>query len=463
MSDHAILLAPRLYAAKIDGMPGKRNPNRARARILVPLAAAALLLANSCQPDLLVRLSTRVYHDGSLERRLELRGWTSEGEIPTDDDWFAEKAGLRLAAPEAWNRIERRPGRIDAEGFYLSVDDLPAVFRFHIGEHLEKTDRIRTALEIDDRIVIKRWKYMEMHGDPFSREDAERALSALADLAVEALEKELRSHFGEALETGPAADLLRDQGRSLFSALLSVDRRVSNMEDEKRIELQKQVLAQHGAPVHPVEEPSEFWERETPLLFEWSRGMIADALNTPDYPVAPDDLSFWPVGDDLEMMAQEIIERVWGDEETLWELADPHLSSLTGYYKGGDTPGFRFEVLVELPGTLLIANGTPDEAGVRWLFRDEDLALSDTVLRVETVEPIVEPLIALGARRSFSKARLMQLADLLWKRDPQGILSQRLGEAVQQGDIDLLRDEEAVPDGYKSRVRELANLLDSAD
>jgi hypothetical protein len=429
-------------------------------RCLLGMAVISLLVLSSCQPDILMRLETRVYHDGSLDRRLELHGWTHEGEIPEEDDWFSEVAGLQLAAPEAWQRITRQPGRIDAEGFYATVDDLPAILKFHIDEKLDKTDRITTSLEIDENVVIKRWRYIETHGDPHSREDAERALGALTELAIEALEEEVRRHFGQQMDTEPAAGLFRDRGRSLFSALLSADRRTANVEDEKQLELEKQVLAQHGAPVAAADDPSEFWDQETALLFEWSRSLIAGALSTPDYPVAPDDLSFWPVGDDLEAMGQEIIERVWGSEESLWELIEPDLDSLTSYYKGGDTPGFRFEVRVQLPGTLLATNGTPDGSGARWLFRDEDLALSDTFLRVETVDPIAEPLTALGARRLFETAQLMQLADLLWKRDPQGILAERLSLAVEQGDIALLLDMDAVPEGYGSRVRELAALLD---
>jgi hypothetical protein len=304
---------------------------------------------------------------------------------------------------------------------------------------------------------------MEMHGDPNSREDAERAVNALADLAVEALEGELRRHFGDALDPAPACDVLRERGTSLLSALLSVDRMVSHLEDEKRFELQKEVLAQHGAPVIHSEDESEFWDLEMQALFEWSRSLIAEALSSPDYPVAPNDLTFWPVGEELEPMAREIIERVWGDEETLWELADPHLDSLTGYYEGGETPLFRFEILVELPGVLLFTNGTPDDEGVHWLFRDEDLSLSDAVLRVETVEPLAEPLTAIGARRSFNAAQLLQLADLLWKRDPKGILTERLAEAVRLGDLAILLDEEALPQGYHSEARELFRLLTPED
>jgi hypothetical protein len=429
-------------------------------RILLAVALLSLLAVTACQPDILLRLITTVYHDGSLDRRLELRGWTDEGDVPTEDNWFAEKAGMDLAAPEDWNRITQGPGRIDAEGFYLSVDELPPVLEFYLSGDRETTDRISTNLEIDDKVVIKRWRYTEKHGDPHSREDAERALSALTELAVEALEKELRRHFGQEFNTAPGAALLRDRGRSLFSALLTAERRTSSTEDKKRFELQKQVLAQHGAPLVTADDADEFWELETPLLFDWSRTLMAEALTSDDYPIAPEDLAFWPVGDEMIEMGDEIIERIWGGEEALWELIEPHLDMLGGYYKGGDTPNFRFEVHVRLPGRLISTNGTPVENGARWLFRDEDLDLSDTFLRVESVEPIAEPLTRLGARREFSTAQLIQLADLLWRRDPQGILAERLSAAVEKGDLGHIWEAEGDTDGYNSRIRELSNLLD---
>jgi hypothetical protein len=429
-------------------------------RCLLGIVMLSLLAVTSCQPDILLRLITRVYHDGSLDRRMELRGWTDEGDVPVEDDWFAEKARMQLAQPEAWNRITRGPGRIDAEGFFTSVDELPAVLQFSIDEDREKTDRIKTSLEIDERVVIKRWRYTETHGDPHSREDAERALSALTELAVEALESELRRHFGQEFDTTPAAEFMRDRGRSLFAALLAADRRTSSLEDAKRFELQKQVLAQHGAPLAQVEDADGFWDLEMLLLFEWSRALVAESLSSPDHPVAPADLSFWPVGEDIAEMGNEIIERVWGSDEVLWELAEPHFDSLTGYYTGGDTPGFRFEVAVELPGRLLSTNGTPDGSGARWLFRDEDLGLSDTFLRVETVEPLAEPLTLLGARREFSTDQLIQLADLLWRRDPQGIIAERLQLAVERGSLGILLEGEDVPEGYTPRLRELTDLLD---
>ena len=41
--------------------------------------------------------------------------------------------------------------------------------------------------------------------------------------------------------------------------------------------------------------------------------------------------------------------------------------------------------------------------------------------------------------------------------------AERLDEAVRLGNLDILRDEEAVPEGYHSRVRELARLLSPED
>jgi hypothetical protein len=155
-----------------------------------------------------------------------------------------------------------------------------------------------------------------------------------------------------------------------------------------------------------------------------------------------------------------VTERVWGGEEELTRLVEPHLSVLSGYYGGDNSPRFRFEVRAAMPGTLLRTNGTPDGDGALWLFREADLSFLDNTLRAESVELIDEPLLALGARRELDRARLLQLADLLWKRDEGGVLAGLLAQAVEQGRLDLLRDENSVPSEFEDRARELADLLD---
>ena len=116
-----------------------------------------------------------------------------------------------------------------------------------------------------------------------------------------------------------------------------------------------------------------------------------------------------------------------------------------------------FSARVKLPGVLLATNGTPTENGIEWLFRAEDLTIGEFALRAESVELNRDALTRLGARRDLSPAQLLQLADLLWKRDPKGILADLLARALEEGSLELLKDDDL--DEYSSHARELHDLL----
>lgn len=429
-------------------------------RGMLLLAVLVALCTVSCRPELVVRISTRVYVEGALDRVVEIRGFTAEGERPTDPDWLASEAGIRLAEPEAWGRVDQDAGRLRAEGYFPRVDDIPAILVYDT-QTGQRPDRVRTGLQIDDRVVLRRWIYSETHGDPFSATESAAALEALVELAVEALREELHRHFGADLDTAQAEALLRNDGRGLASALLSVNRRTPGVERaEQRAGLWSEVLRQQGIEPVPVEEPLEYWDTQIPVMLEWSRARIAASISTPDAPVRSEELTFFPISiDDAELLTG-VVERVWGGEEELTRLAEPHLSVLSGYYGGDNSPRFRFEVRVAMPGMLLRTNGTPDGDGALWLLREADLSFLDNTLRAESVELIDEPLVALGARRELDRARVVQLADLLWKRDEGGVLVDLLAQAVEQGRLDLLRDENRVPSEFGNRARELADLLD---
>jgi len=429
------------------------------ALVMTPVALA--LLAASCRPELLVRLTTRVFHDGSLERRVDVRGWTPDRSEPEEEDWLASSVGLRLAEPDAWARVERGRDRMMAEGFFNSVDDLPPTLSYStdVGR---RVDRVRTELKIEEKVILKRWSYREFHGDPFSRADSDNALDALVELVVEALQSELRRQFGGELNVEPAAELLRTEGRALAQAMISVGRRTRGVAgDDPRVELWTQVLAQHGVPAVPVQDPDEFWAVHVPLLIEWSRGRVAAAISTPDRPVSADALlGFWPDPEEPEPRLEEWARRTWGGTEAVEKQIEDNIETIAGYYGRGTAPRFRFEVNVRLPGTLLGTSGTPDGNGAWWLIRNEDMTLSDFVLRADSVEGLDEALIALGARREFDASQLTRLADLLWKRDPEGVLADLLAAGVRGAGLAPLRDESAVADGYEQLARELADLLD---
>lgn len=440
-------------------MRNRPRPGVKTALVLIPLALT--LLAGSCRPELLVRLTTRVFHDGSLERRVEVRGWEPDGSVPDEEDWLASSVGLRLADPQAWSRVERGRDRIRAEGFFASAEELPQTLSYSTDTG-RRADRVRVDLRIEEKVILKRWSYREFHGDPFSRADSDAALDGLVDLLVEALESELRREFGEELDSGPAAQLLRTEGRGLAQAMIGVGRRTRGVAaEEQRIELWGQVLIQHGAPTVPVGDAEAFWEVQIPLLVEWSRERVAEALSTPDEPISPDSLlSFWPDPQDPLPRIEEWAQRTWGSTEAVESRIDDHLETLGGYYGRGNSPRFRFEVSVRMPGTLLSTSGTPDRNGAWWLLRNEDMTLSDFALRAESVETLGEPLTTLGARRQFDLPQLIQLTDLLWKRDPEGVLADLLAEGLDGAGLGLLLDEDRVPEGYRVLARELAELLD---
>jgi hypothetical protein len=426
---------------------------------LLALVTLSVLTAISCRPELVVRLATRAYRDGSMDRSVEVVGRNSDRESPTEDDWLQDKIGIRLAVPDAWKRVESGPGWVKAEGFFLGDDELPPILAFDksaAGRH----GRTRTIFEVEDRVVLKRWTYVERHGDPFSPADSAAALDALAELAVEALRQEVHTHFGSEVDTGAAERFLRHEGRALSAALLTSDRSSSaGRHDDERTERWSSVLSQHGVPIAGVGS-DDYWEVQTPALLEWARDRVAERLSTAERPIDPGELSFWPVGQDFQEQANEIIERVWGSEDELLELIEPHMAALEGYYGAGDAPWFRFEVRLQLPGTLLSTNGTPDGESIIWLFRERDMTFGEINLRAESLELQTEALISLGARRDFTKQQLVRLADLLFKRDPGGDLLAVLESAEEQASLDPLLDEDALPDELEFVAAELFEILD---
>jgi len=437
-------------------MVASAQTRRRRIRIGVMVLLTMGVLA--CRPEIVVRFATTVYHDGSIGRVLELRTELDKEE-PDGEDQIA-RSGVSLADPDAWANVEREAGRLRAEGFFLTVDELPPLLAIDVGD-APRPARFRTRLDVQERVVLTRWVYTETHGDPYSSADSARALDGLIQLVIETLREELFRHFGGDIDTLPAEEFFRSEARALAWAMLTVNRGSPGWERmEARATRWTQLLQQHGLPARTVTEDETFWDVQMPVMLEWLRQKTAAALTTGDQTIHPGELTFWPTGDDWERQATEIAERVWGSEDELFEELEPHLAAMAGFYSGDDTPRFRFESRVRMPGKLLRTNGTPDDDSVVWLFRQQDLTVGDFVLRAESVEPVVKVLTDLGARREFDRAELVRLADILWRQDPGGRLVELLEQAVSRGRLDPLRDEDNVPGELQDLAAELADLLD---
>ncbi|MDX1390537.1 MAG: hypothetical protein R3344_15215, partial [Acidobacteriota bacterium] len=220
------------------------------------------------------------------------------------------------------------------------------------------------------------------------------------------------------------------------------------------------VVAKHGVPaeVYPALDPMESLEKLVDPILIWARDNVAGVLSTPDQPIEPEDLDFWPTASGFEAYWDEDAPPPTGRAAEFVESMEALGSGLTGYYGEGGAANFRFEIRVEMPGVLLETNGTPDDRGVIWLIRGSDLPAEDATMRVESVELDDEALVSLGARRDLDTHELLQLVDLLGSRDPTGELLALVEEAVERGGLDHI--EARAGDETAPVARELVDLLD---
>jgi hypothetical protein len=449
-------------------MPRKRlNAGSRTLRSAVAVFAVSLLILTACGEEIVVRQKTTVFWDGTLNRTVEVSGRGSDGEIPTDPNWLRDEVHLELADRDLWGTIEELPGRILAAGFFNNPDDVPATLT-HETESGPASDRTTVRVEQEDLVVARRWTYVETHGDPFGRRNLEMTVDRLTDLLVHSLTEELRLELGPGVDTRDAESFLRDEGRRFGLELLTALR--SNLwtdpgnERDRRV---KRILDDYGIPAPDLDDggstevPEDSFEVLEDLIdpiLLWARERVATTLTRPEEPLYPDDLGFWPT--------RETLSDLWNDEGPpppgrageFVRLSESLGQAMTGYYGDLGAPSFRFEIRLEMPGTLLRTNGTLDGNEVLWLVRGGDLVSGDASLSAESVELTDETLVSLGARRDLALAEMLRLVDLLTTRDPTGRLREIIGEAVRRGRLDVI--DELAEDELDLIGRELVDLLD---
>ncbi len=442
-------------------MTRTRVRSRARRRIAAAaiFAVAALLVA--CRSDIVVRVFTRISDDGTVSRRVEVTGRRADESKPAEKDWLRTEAGIHLARPEAWARREESTGRLYAEGTFASAADVPPSLAFDTDAG-RVPDGARPALAVEDLVVLRRWVYTETYADPFGAAAIGSALDRLAGIAAEALADELRRQMGSTVDTTAVERFVKTDARNLAAELL--DARGRNPGDARRAAREAdfaKVLAKRGIAVAPAGDGG-FWDAQQAALVEWSRRRVAEALSRPDAPVSSEALTFWPTADTWTGRAQEALERRLGSSEELDGAVTPALRAISGYYGDAGSPRFRFEAALEMPGRILATSGAPGRDGIFWFLRDEDLGTAGRTLDAESVVLDDEKLRALGARRELEPAQLLQLTDILARRDPDGALRRVLAAAVEKGRLSMLREKDAVPGELTLLARELADLLDPA-
>lgn len=406
-----------------------------------------------------MRLRTQVFADGSLQRNLEVQGWTEDGERPTEKGWLESSVGLRLAEPESWDHVERLPGALRAEGFFLSAEEVPPSLS-HLTDTAVVTDRNVVHLERQDLAVLVRWVYRETYGDPFGPAEMEAALDGFLDLLAELLREDIRRELGSRVNLDGADRFLRESLRALaLEAFTVAFETASTGREKERSALWSEVLARRGMTALEAGEDEDWWDLQLPAVFAWMRQAMAEALSTPDRAVSSDDLvPVLPGPDESWERLEELAADRWGSEKALEERSAPYLEALFGYYEGASDDAFRFEARLLVPGTLVTTNGTPAEEGILWVFRDEDISRGEAVMSAESVELVPSALRSLGARRSFSTLELLRLRDILVLRDEDGALVAGLREAVERSDLGSLLGEDGSASSA-SLVGELVELL----
>ena len=206
--------------------------------------------------------------------------------------------------------------------------------------------------------------------------------------------------------------------------------------------------------------PPDFWELQTDPLLDWSRSRLAAAVSTDDEAVEPRHLRFIPNMENLEERLVELLVRMYGSEEEGLQALEPLFQTIEGHYASGSSSRYRFRCRVKLPGTVLSTNGVAEDGELVWFFRGEELPAGDVILQADSVELNLPALRALAARRSFAAADLLNLVDILGERDPDDRLRERLEQAMEAGNLELLiSDEDELPPDLQPLALELVELL----
>jgi hypothetical protein len=418
------------------------------------------LAAGGCLPEAVVDVTTTVYHDGSIDRSVRIEGRTGEGEIPTGRDWPRDVLSIGLARPDSWPQVDVQDGVLEAHGFFRAAEDVPALLQHHLDDGSVVRDRGGVTLRIDDLLLLRRWSYVETWGDPFGAADVAAAVDELLDLFGRVVREDLRRDLGDDVDLAPFDALLTGTVRQALLEVLQVERRFADIPDDaSRAHVLALVLARHGVEIRSTED-ADFWDAATPVLMDAFSTRLAAALSDAERPVTPDDFAFHRRRDDLGAWLDEAATHAFGSPDELERRVTLALGAMQGGYGGVLRTRFRFRSRVTLPGRLLRTDATSDGGGVVRFFRGESMLSHDVVWSAVSIEPDAERLRALGARQSFEALDLLQIEELLGRRDPQRNLRAWVERAIDERSIAILRDTDTLPDDIESAARELADLLE---
>jgi len=402
------------------------------------------LLLSSCGEEAEVRVVTRVFPDGGMQRTLRLDARDPKREEPYPADWLSSGPGLVLADRDAWDTVESGPTSLRAEGYFARGETVPALLA-HRGEEGDRPDRGGVRLMRQDLVVLDRFLYEETVGDAVGVPELASSLDVLLGKVAAGLREELRRQFGPDVVTAQAeASILQRARATLLDLLTAVRETEPPSKRPQRTSRLQEVHAQHKLPL-TSEDLEQAMEADVQALMDRIAAEVVRANPGLDAGA-------------LTAFVTGALSRILEEPEVQPSVEAVQLALLGAYGLGART---QFVSRVTLPGRVLRTSGTPDGDAVVFRFDQDELVAGDVTLRIESVELNADALTRLGARRDLDMESLLRLADLLTRPDLAEPLQAGLKRAVQAGKLSLLRDGLA-GEGVQEAGAEIADLLDPA-
>ncbi|HEX5044342.1 MAG TPA: hypothetical protein VFV75_15655 [Candidatus Polarisedimenticolaceae bacterium] len=392
-----------------------------------------------------MRVTTRVFPDGGLQRTLRLEARDPARTEPYPADWLAVGPGLVIADRQAWDTVEAGATSLRAEGYFAAGEKVPPLLG-HRDEEGERPDRGQVTVSRDDLVVLDRFLYEETLGDPYGAPELASHLSALLAHVATRLRQELRRQFGPDVVTTPAEGYVTQGARAVLLDLLTALRETEPPgKRAQRPKAFEEVHARHDLPLASGDAEQAI-EADVRALMDRVAAEVVRA--NPRLDAAA--LTAFVAGE------SGVLSRILEEREAQPAVEGVQRALLGAYGLGART---RFVFRVTLPGRVLRTGGTVDGEAVVFRFDQDDVAAKDAVLQAESVEPNTEALTRLGARRDLDAETLLRLTGLLTRPDLGEPLRAGLARAVQAGKLALLR-EGLTGEGVQEAGTEIADLLD---
>ena len=421
-----------------------------------------VLILSGCGPEAVLRLSTRIFASGGIERTGSLEWVDAESyNAEQEPSGVIAMQQLRFDKQDGWKISLETPERVIATAFANTAADLPTGPRHRQGDISDRSDR---QIRRTDTLLFTRWEWSERYGDPVGTTEIEAKLTAFASQLAETVRERSESLSGTALDPSTLNQWLGEDILPLLRNTIHSYRRAPDgwFEEDPRFWLRPS-LESAGVAIAEIdpEDLATFWMAEAGFVLTWARDRLEQRRVKAGLDSLPGLLAFESEDQEELETLFELVDDGPCPDESLRREACELLRTFTGIYGGLRNSALRFVFTVELPGLLLRTNGTAEAGKAIWTGRASELSSRDLNMQAMSMEMHHDVLTDLGARHEWSAERLLQLENLF--RDPEQAVALRifLEQALaKKGDRSERYDLEKTPEAFHTAATELANLLD---